>query len=97
MSDIPIHILSDSESEVSSAAGIGVSPDSPALSLAHDRMGPEILSLINDSNSEKVYEDSLNEKASFLDSFEAILLDDDVEEGHPAAHMPSSILSDAKT
>lgn len=46
-----IHIMSDFESDVSSAAGIGVSPGSSLPTFARDRLDHALISLIDEVTS----------------------------------------------
>lgn len=96
MSDNPIHIVSDYESDVSSSARIWVCPNSHSLLLVHDYMAHKVMPLTVDSNSKRVPEKSLDERDSLLDSLEVLLSDDGSEEDHTEVHMPPSVLSDVE-
>lgn len=90
MSDSVIRIVSDYESDISSAVGTWVSPYSYSHPISHDRVGHKVVSLTSDFDSERVSGNSLDEKASSLDSFAALLSDDDAEEGHDVVLIPLS-------
>lgn len=82
MSDSVIHIVSDYESDVYSTIGTGVSHYSYSPPISHDRVSHKVVSLTSDFDSERVFGNSLDEKASSLDSFASQLSDDEAEEGH---------------
>lgn len=88
MSDIPIRLDSDFQNSVSSAAEIGITHDSRYPSITHDYMDHKVVSLIVDSDSQRVFGNSLDERAHSLDSFEALMLDGDVVEDHTKVPMP---------
>lgn len=67
MSDSTINQVSDSESETLSASRIGTSPDSHIPPLDYDCMEPEVIPLSKDLDSERVYRNSLEERASTSD------------------------------
>lgn len=56
-------------------------------------MSHEVISLTDDSDSERVSGNSHDDMTSSMDSFDAFLLDDDTEEDHTTVPMPYPILS----
>lgn len=77
MNDITVNLESDFKSNVISSATImGASLDPHLPSLARERLNCEVKSLTDDSNSERVFLSSFNERAF---SFEALLSHDDEE------------------
>lgn len=58
MGDSTVHLVSDSESDISSAAGIRLSSNSHLSPLAHDRMGPKVISLSDNYDSERGFGNS---------------------------------------
>lgn len=64
MINSPIHIARDFKSDASSVTSIGVSPNIDSSLLAHDRLVHDVISLIEDSDSERVSKNSYDEKAS---------------------------------
>lgn len=81
---------SDSESSVSSIVGTWVSPGSHSPFLTHDYMGQEVVSLTDDSDSEWVSRNSLDEKALLLDSLEALLSHGGGQKDYSEVSMPPS-------
>lgn len=63
----------DSKGVTSTTSITGTSPDSHFPPLNHGHIELELISLFDDFNSERVYEDSLKEGASSSDSLETIL------------------------
>lgn len=45
MSDVTVHLMSGSKCDISPIVGMRVSPDSRLPPIAHDHMGPEVISL----------------------------------------------------
>ena len=70
MSDIPICLDNDHESDISFTTKMGVSPDSQSPPLSHDHIGHKFVSLTNDFVPERVSGNSFNEIAFSLNSFE---------------------------
>lgn len=75
---------------------MGVSPDSHLQSLTCDRLGQETISPSDDSNSKRVYGNSLDEGASSFDNFETLLSDDNKEGNYTEVPMPSAFWSRRK-
>lgn len=92
MSDSPIRLDSDSESDVPFAAEMRVSSDSQSPPFAHGHIRHKFVSLSDESNSKRVSGNSFDEKTSSLDSFEDLLLDDGGKEDHINVHIPHLIL-----
>lgn len=67
---------------------MGVSPNLHSLPPIHDYMGPKFMSLTDDFDSERVPGNSLDERASSLDSYVTLSLNEGGGEGHTTAHMP---------
>lgn len=89
-----IRLDSDSKSSVSSAVGMRVAPDWHSPSLTQDYVGHEVVSLIDDSNSEREVYNSLDKRASSLDSFYALLSYDNGKKDHTEVPMPPPILTE---
>lgn len=65
-----------------------MSSDSHPLPHARDRMGQEVISFPDDSDSEKVSGNSLNEGISLFNYFETLLSEDDREKDFREVLMP---------
>lgn len=76
LNDSLVHLVSESESDTSPDPGIGVSLDSHLSPLAHNCMSQEFISLSDDSDSERVSVNSLDEEAYSFYYFEAFLSND---------------------
>lgn len=96
MNDNSICIINDSESSISFTAGIRVASDSRSPSLTHDYTSHKVVSLTDDYDPERISRNSLDERASSLDYFEALFLDEDGEDDHTKVPMPPPVLTDAK-
>lgn len=70
----------------------GVYLDSQSSHLSHDHLGHEVISLTDDSYSKRVFENSFDERASSLESFKALLLDDSDEGDHTDVDMTPHVL-----
>lgn len=88
MSESNVNLVNDSESNTYYVVGMWASPDSHLPPLAHDRMGKEVISLSDDSDSKMVYRNTLTEGASSFDSFEALFLDHGEGKDHVEVLMP---------
>lgn len=93
MSDISLD--NDFESNISIAAEMRVAPNWPSFSLICDYMDHQVASLTDDSDSDKVFGNFLDERVSLLDYFEALLLDDSGKKDYTKVPMPPSNLTDA--
>lgn len=93
MNDSHIHIVSDYECDTSYIARMGTSHNSNPSLIACYRIGHKVISLIDDSISERVYGNFLDEINSSIDYFAALLLDVDVDEGHTSVLMPPPVFS----
>lgn len=86
-----ICIANDYASDVSSVARMGVSHSSNPSHFVYDHVGSKVISLNNDSDSERLLGDSRDERSSSRNSsFNALLSNDDFEEGHTVVSMPPS-------
>lgn len=73
MSDITVNLVSDSGSETCYASRMRISLNSHLPPLDHDHLKQKVISLSEDSDSERVYGDSLQEKVSSSGSLESLL------------------------
>lgn len=66
-------LVSDSEGKNFNAYIMGTSPDYRLSSLGHNQLEPETVPLFDDSDLERVFENSLEEGTSLSRSLEALL------------------------
>lgn len=70
---------------------MGVSPGSNPSPFIYDCLGPEVISISDNSDLERLLVDSQVEGAtSRYSSFDALLCDDDAREDHAATYIPHS-------
>lgn len=92
MSDNTVKLMSNSESETSYASRMGKSLDSHLYPLDHDRLEPKAIPLSDNSDLERVFEDSLEEGGSSSNSLETLLSNVNREINHIEISMPPHIL-----
>lgn len=72
MSNNVVSLVSDNESDTSSILGMKISLNSHLLPISHDHLKPEVISLTNDSDSERVSSYSLKGGTSSSDSLDSL-------------------------